>query len=208
MKSLSSKVRTCLCLGAVLFSPVAIAEQNEFLHTFNYGTLYMFLFFAAIVGVVVYFMKFQDKRGASLASSVIDERKPVHSVRPSTPVIECVKMMVTEKIGALIVTDGDNVLGIFTEQDALNNVLAAGLDPTRTRISEVMTKDPHCVSPKTSVGDALGLVAKRGFRHLPVVENGKVLAVLSIGDLAHWLVRDQTGEVQNIVGLAGRRKLE
>jgi len=208
MKQLISKVRTCLSSGAALFSPAALAEQNGFLHSFNYGTLYVFLFFAAIVGVVVYFMKFQDKRGASLESSVIDERKAIHSVGPNTPVIECVRMMVTEKIGALIVIDGENVVGIFTEQDALNKVLAAGLDPTSTKISEVMTKDPYCVSPKTSVGDALGLLAKQGFRHLPVVESGKVVTVLSSGDLAHWLVKDKTGEVQNIVDLAGRRKLE
>ena len=208
MNPLISKVRTCLGSAAALFSPVALAEQTEFLGTFNYGTLYVFIFFAVIVGVVVYFMKFQDKRGASLESSVIDGRKAIHSVGPDTPVIQCVRTMVTEKVSALIVIDGENVTGIFTEQDALSKVLAAGLDPTRTNVSEVMTKDPYCVPPKTSVGDALGLLAKRGFRHLPVVESGKVVAVLSSGDLAHWLVKGQTGEVQNIVDLAGRRQLE
>ena len=208
MKTLISKVRTCLNLAAALFSPVALADQKEFLGTFNFGTLYVFLFFAAVVIVVVYFMKFQDKRGVSLESSVIDGRKAIHSVGPNTPVIECVRMMVTEKIGALIVIDGENVVGIFTEQDALSKVLAAGLDPTSTNVSDVMTKDPDCVPPKTSVGDALGLLAKRGFRHLPVVESGKVVAILSSGDLAHWLVKSQTGEVQNIVDLAGRRQLE
>ena len=67
-----------------------------------------------------------------------------------------------------------------------------------------MTKDPYGVPPTTTVGDAMELVTKRRFRHLPIVENGKVLAVVSSGDLTHWLVKDQIGEVQELVDLAAR----
>jgi CBS domain-containing protein len=112
--------------------------------------------------------------------------------------------MTAEQIGALIVMDGEKLIGIFTERDALNKVLAAGLDPVSTKVSEVMTKDPYCVPPTTTVGEAMELVTKRRFRHLPIVENGKVLAVVSSGDLTHWLVKDQLGEVQELVKLAAR----
>jgi CBS domain-containing protein len=100
--------------------------------------------------------------------------------------------------------DGERLIGIFTERDALNKVLAAGLDSFGTKVSEVMTKDPHCIVPTTTVGEAMELVTTRRFRHLPVVENGKVLAVVSSGDLTHWLVKDQAGEVQTLVDLAAR----
>jgi CBS domain-containing protein len=82
-------------------------------------------------------------------------------------------------------------------------VLACGLDPNKTTVSEVMTKDPFCVGPTTTVGEAMKVVTTRRFRHLPIVDNGKVLAVVSSGDLTHWLVKDQMGEVQQLVDLAG-----
>ena len=93
---------------------------------------------------------------------------------------------------------------IFTERDALNKVLAAELDPRITKVSEVMTKDPYCIAPTTSVGEAMHVVTDRRVRHLPVVENGKVLAVVSSGDLTHWLVKDQTGRVQELVDVAAK----
>jgi CBS domain-containing protein len=100
--------------------------------------------------------------------------------------------------------DGEKLVGIFTERDALNKVLGAGLDPLSTKISEVMTKDPYCIPPGTTVSEAMEVVTRRRFRHLPIVENGKVLGVVSSGDLTHWLVQDKVGEVQELVGLAVR----
>ena len=135
---------------------------------------------------------------------MFEERKAIHSVGPDTRVTECVRTMAAEKIGALIVMEGERLIGIFTERDALNKVLAAGLDPVNTKVSEVMTKDPYCIPPTTTVGEAMELVTQRRFRHLPIVENGKVLAVVSSGDLTHWLVKDQMGEVQELVDLAAR----
>jgi CBS domain-containing protein len=135
---------------------------------------------------------------------IFGERETIHAVGPDTPVAECVRTMTTEKIGALIVMEGEKLIGIFTERDALNKVLAVGLDPVGTKVSAVMTKDPYCISPTTTVGEAMELVTKRRFRHLPIVENGKVLAVVSSGDLTHWLVKDQMGEVQELVDLAAR----
>jgi CBS domain-containing protein len=67
-----------------------------------------------------------------------------------------------------------------------------------------MTTDPYCVSPKMTVGDAMELVTKKRFRHLPIVENGKVQALLSSRDLTHWLVKNRGGEVQDLVELANR----
>jgi CBS domain-containing protein len=190
-------------IGLALLSSTVFATQEELLVTIGEMPMYAFVVFVIIVAVAVYFMRSRDQRGTPLGR-IFEERGAIHSVGPDTAVTECVRTMTAEKIGALIVMDGERLIGIFTERDALNKVLAAGLDPVSTKVSEVMTKDPYCVPPTTNVGEAMELVTKRRFRHLPVVENGKVLAVLSSGDLTHWLVKDQMGEVQQLVDLAAR----
>ena len=189
--------------GLALLSPAALATLEELQTTIGQVPIYVLIVFTIVVGVAVYFMRSRDRRGTPLGR-IFEEREPIHSVGPDTPITACVRTMAAEKIGALVVMDGERLIGIFTERDALNKVLAAGLDPVSTKVSEVMTKDPYCIPPTTTVGEAMQLVTQRRFRHLPIVENGKVLAVVSSRDLTHWLVKDQMGEVQELVDLAAR----
>lgn len=190
-------------IGFVLLSSAALAADasEKALTTVTNMFIYAFILFVVVVGVLVYFLRSQDKRRTPL-ESLFTERETIHSVGPDTLVTECVRIMSAKKIGALIVMDGEKLVGIFTERDALNKVLAAGLEPGRTKVSVVMTKDPYSIPPTTTVGEAMELVTKRRFRHLPIVKNGKVLAVISSGDLTHWLVKEQVGEVQELVDLA------
>jgi CBS domain-containing protein len=198
------RYKTGTGIGLALLSPAVLAATlEEELATIIKVSMYAFILFVIVVIVGVYFMRSRDKRRTPL-SRIFEEGEAIHSVGPDTPVTECVRLMTAEKIGALVVMDGERLKGIFTERDALNKVLAAGLDPGSTKVSEVMTKDPYCIAPTTTVGDAMELITKRRFRHLPIVENGKVLAVVSSGDLTQWLVKDQMGEVQELVGLAAR----
>jgi CBS domain-containing protein len=164
----------------------------------------VFIAFVIIAAVAVYFKKLPEDKRQTPLNRIFEEGKAIRSVGPDTPVSECVRLMTASKIGALIVLDGERLTGIFTERDALNKVLAGGLDPGNTKVSEVMTKDPFCIRSTTRVADAMKLITKRRFRHLPIVDNGKVLAVVSSGDLTHWLVHDQTGEVQELVDFAAR----
>ena len=203
-------MRKLLCksstgIGLALLSSAALAATSEEVQTTLFGQVqvYVFLAFVIIVLVGVYFMRSRDKRQTPL-NRIFEEGEAIHSVGPDTLVTECVRLMTASKIGALIVLDGERLTGIFTERDALNKVLAGGLDPGNTKVSEVMTRDPYCIGPTTTVDDAMKLITKRRFRHLPVVDNGKVLAVVSSGDLTHWLVQDQMGEVQELVELAAR----
>jgi predicted transcriptional regulator len=190
-------------IGFVLLSSAALAasESEQALITVTDMFIYAFILFVVVVGVLVYFVRLQDKRRTTL-DTLFNERETIHSVGPNTLVTECVRTMTAKKIGALIVMDGEKLVGIFTERDALNKVLAAGLEPGKTKVSDVMTKDPYSIPPTTTVGEAMELVTKRRFRHLPIVKNGKVLAVISSGDLTHWLVKEQVGEVQELVDLA------
>src|ERR1039457_3579805 len=189
--------------GLALLSPAVLAATLDQEQTALFGQvqMYVLIAFVIIVAAGVYFMRSRDKRQTPL-NEIFKKGEAIHSVGPDTLVTECVRLMTASKIGALIVMDGERLVGIFTERDALNKVLAGGLEPGRTKVSEVMTKDPLSIPPTTTVGEAMELVTKRRFRHLPIVKNGKVLAVVSSGDLTHWLVKDQVGEVQELVDLA------
>lgn len=197
--------RAVVGVGIFALSPVARATHIvEWQELIGKGGLYVLFFVAIVVGVYVYFMRLRDKHAAPLHRIYDEGSKSVHSVTPDTLVMECVQTMVSEKIGALIVVDGERVTGIFTERDALNRVLAAGLDPRSTRVSQVMTKDPVCAPPTMSVRTAMELITQQRFRHLPIVREGKIVSVISSGDLTHWLVKDQLGEVKELVELAAR----
>ena len=191
-------------IGLALIPSAASAAQLEDLQTvLNTVVLYTVLLFVIVVGFYSYFMRLRDKRRAPVGR-LLGAREAIHSVGPDASVAESVRAMTANRIGALIVMEGERLVGIFTERDALNRVLAAGLDPVSTKISAVMTREPFCIPPGITVAEAMELVTKRRFRHLPIVENGKVLAVVSSGDLTHWLVQDQVGEVQALVDLAAR----
>lgn len=190
--------------GFAVFAPAALAAQLEEMQAIiGQVPMYALLLFAILMVLYVYSMRVRDRRAAPL-KRIFQAREPIHSVAPDASVTECVRMMTSEKIGALLVMEGDKLSGIFTERDALNKVLAAGRDPRVTKVAEVMTKNPFCVPPTTSVGVAMELVTRGRFRHLPVVQDGKVLAIVSSGDLTHWLVKDQRRDIQELVDVADR----
>jgi CBS domain-containing protein len=191
--------------GLALLSSEALAATQEDLLGTLFGQIqgYAFVAFVIIVIAGVYFMRSRDKRQTPL-NKIFEGGRAIHSVGPDASITECVRLMTVGKIGALMVMEGGRLTGIFTERDALNKVLARSLDPGSTKVSEVMTKDPYCIGPTTTVGDAMQLITERRFRHLPIVDNGRVLAVVSSGDLTRWLVQDQIGEVQELVDLAAR----
>lgn len=199
MRKLSCKSGAGIAL-ALLSPAVLAAGQEEALSTITEVMVYAFIVFVVVVIVGEYFMKSRDKREAPL-SRIFEHGDAIHSVEPDCLVIDCVRLMTAERIGALMVMDKGLLQGIFTERDALNRVLAAGLDASRTKVSEVMTRDPCCVAPTISIGKAMEMITKRRFRHLPVVENGKLLAVVSSGDLTRWLVKDKLGEVRELAGV-------
>ena len=99
-------------------------------------------------------------------------------------------MMAYLRIGALMVVEDDRLVGIFSERDALTRVVAKEIDPAATTLAQVMTPDPIVIAPDTTVQQALDIMAERGFRHLPVAEDGKIVAIVSIRDL-YRSVKDQ-----------------
>ena len=191
-------------IGLALLPPATFAVQLEEMQSFVIKAwLYGFFLVVVVAGVCAYFAQFHDKRAAPLRA-ILNGSRVIYSVGPDVPVTECAQRMTEKKIGGLIVMNGDKLIGIFTERDALSRVLAAGRDPRGTTVSEVMTKNPYCVRPETSVAEAMEVVTQRRFRHLPIVEDGEVRGVLSSRDLTQWLAKDRMRDVQELVELAMR----
>jgi CBS domain-containing protein len=197
--------RSAAVIGLALFAPAAFALQLEEAQMFvGEAGAYVLVLGTIVTIVFVYFGHLPDKHAATLQTILSDEVGAIHSVEADALVVECVRKMTDNKIGALTVMDAGKLIGIFTERDALSRVLAAGRDPRDTRVVEVMTTNPYCVSPEMTVDDAMELVSKKRFRHLPIVEDGKVEALLSNRDITHWLVKNRAGDVQNLVEVANR----
>jgi CBS domain-containing protein len=123
---------------------------------------------------------------------LLDQKtETLETVTPSTSVLDAVARMNFRHIGSLLVMEGERLVGIFTERDVLTRVVPRNLDPAKTPVSDVMTREVITVAPSTSVQQAMMIVTETRRRHLPVVQGGKVLGLVSIGDLTRWVVRDQ-----------------
>jgi CBS domain-containing protein len=98
---------------------------------------------------------------------------------PTITVRKAAKSMAEKNAGALLIIDHGNLVGIFTERDIVFRVVAPGLDPAATRVVDVMTRKPYVVAPDKPFGYALLVMHERGFRHMPVVQDGKVIGLVS-----------------------------
>lgn len=107
------------------------------------------------------------------------ERKKALTLSPDATVREAAILMAKKNVGAVMVVEKERLAGIFTERDALFRVVARGLDAQTTRLAEVMTADPRTVDPSKSYGYALVMMQENGFRHAPVIENGKPIGIVS-----------------------------
>ena len=107
------------------------------------------------------------------------QRQKVVKARPETVVSQAAKLMANKNVGAVMVVDGDRLVGIFTERDLAYRVVARGLDAQTTPLADVMTPAPDTVDPGKPFGYAMLRMHERGFRHLPVVQDGKVVGIVS-----------------------------
>jgi CBS domain-containing protein len=115
---------------------------------------------------------------------IIVEREPaVHSVAPTDTVLTAAQRMNDHHIGSLVVLDGSRLVGIVTERDVMRRVVAARREPIATLVREIMTEDVLTADPKTPIRQAKAVMRERRIRHLPVVEDGDLVGMISIGDL-------------------------
>jgi CBS domain-containing protein len=124
------------------------------------------------------------------------EGHPLIHAESSQKVRDVAKMMAKANVGAIAVLDSERLVGIFSERDVMSRVVAEGLDPEKTAVSNVMTKDIVVADPGESVDSAIAKMHSVGCRHLPVVKSGNLIGMLSIRDLLEIDDEDQTNRVR------------
>ena len=132
-------------------------------------------------------------------SSLVGEKgRQVYTVVRTATVSQAVREMNDKGVGALLVMDGNRIAGIFTERDVLRRVVDADRDPALTKVAAVMTRNPATIEISALVGEAMNLMTDGRFRHLPVMEAGAVVGMLSIGDILRWLTLQQEDEIRQM----------
>jgi len=134
-----------------------------------------------------------------LATLLQHKGAEVQRIQPAASVLEAVRKMNQHRIGSLLVTDGDAVVGIFTERDVLTRVVDQSRDPGTTRVSQVMTGELVTVGDDATVEECMAVVSEKRCRHLPVMSGDELQGLISIGDLTRWVTRNQAIHIQDLV---------
>ena len=132
-------------------------------------------------------------------SEVLKGKGGVTSIGPGTTVFEAISAMAEKEIGALLVMDGDVLLGILTERDYARKIILQGKSSRDTSVQEIMTTKVVVVNPGHSIDECLAIMTDKHVRHLPVVEHGKVIGIVSIGDAVKAIISDQHFTISNLV---------
>jgi CBS domain-containing protein len=131
-----------------------------------------------------------------LAEILEDKGGEVLKIDAEASVFEAVERMVERNVGSLLVTEGGEITGIVTERDYLRRVTLEGREERETPVREIMSSPLIVVTPDTTIDQCMALMTDRRIRHLPVVEDGTVVGLVSIGDLVKFQSRQQTFEIQ------------
>lgn len=130
----------------------------------------------------------------------------VYTVSPHTQVYDCVVKMQELNIGALVVTDEETIVGIISERDIIQKIIGCKCDPTKIPVKDIMTTDITTITPAVTVHEAMRIITNKRFRHLPVVENNKLVGMISIGDLTKWTLMSQKNDIDSLTNyIAGER---
>ena len=131
-------------------------------------------------------------------SQLLVDKPAVVTVGPQDSVRHALEVMAAHNIGAVPVVEGSRLVGIFSERDYARKVALKGLASTSTTVQAIMTSAVQCAGLQDSVMGLMDLMTQRHFRHMPVVEQGRLLGILSIGDLVKAVIEDQHLQIQHL----------
>ncbi len=125
-------------------------------------------------------------------------QQPVHTIWPTATVLEALTMMADKGIGALVVVEGEDVVGIISERDYARKIALMERSSYTTEVSEIMTSNVITVSPEHRARYCMELMTEKRLRHLPVLDNGKLVGLVSIGDVVKDIITDQESMIRQL----------
>ena len=128
---------------------------------------------------------------ATVMAILANKGTQVLTIGPDAFVLQAAQLMNEHKVGALVVTADEGIVGMFTERDVLRRIVGEQRDPTTTIVADVMTTEVACCTPETSVEEARGAMKNRRIRHLPVMDGNRLCGLISIGDLNAYQMTSQ-----------------
>src|SRR5580658_10015499 len=137
---------------------------------------------------------------STVKSALVQKGGALVHVRSDDMVVEALRQMRESRVRSVLVIDDGVLVGIVTQGDCAIKVLLPGLDAKQTPVSQVMTGNPVTVTPDDRLEGCMTMMAARGFRHLPVLEAGKVMGVISIGDVVKDIIRNLEHNVGDLMG--------
>ena len=132
----------------------------------------------------------------SIVPDIIGGKQTLLTLGADVSVRQAAKLMAERHIGAVLITADGRLEGIFTERDVLNKIVAPGRDPEAVKLGEVMTRNPDTVSPDATALDTLIRMQTKGYRHVPVVDDGELIGIVSVRDLFNAVKRELEEDIQ------------
>jgi CBS domain-containing protein len=134
----------------------------------------------------------------SITTILAGKSRALHAVPTNVTVLEAVQKMNQHKVGAVLVMNEGKLAGIFTERDVMTRVIAANLDPKATPITQAMTVNVLSIPPETTVQEVMDIFAEKRCRHLPVIQGGELVGLISIGDVSRWVANAHRAEAESL----------
>ena len=122
----------------------------------------------------------------------------IWSIGPDASVYDAIHLLAEKEVGALLVMQGDDLVGVISERDYARQIILKGKSSRETKVSEIMTQEVITSEPSNDIGECMAMMTAKRIRHLPVIDGGKVVGVLSIGDLIRAVIAEQQSTIVDL----------
>lgn len=132
-------------------------------------------------------------------SQILEEKgREIWSIGPDATVFEALELMADKRIGALLVVEGERLIGILSERDYARKVILLGRGSRKTPVRDIMSPDPCCIRPEQTIDQAMALMTEKRIRHLPVVQNDALAGIVTIGDVVKAKIASQEFAIKQL----------